>query len=65
MIKQHMKGNFDISFYGIPLIFVSKSVLIPERIGGSVATVYSVHITPWFAFGVTKVGKKVTTETER
>ncbi|MBI2064837.1 MAG: hypothetical protein HYT62_02145 [Candidatus Yanofskybacteria bacterium] len=53
---QSLKGNFNITFYGIPLLFVSKSVLTSEK--GSRATVYSVHITPLFAFGVTFKNKK-------
>jgi len=57
--QEHMKGTFDISFYGIPILFISKSVLTPQRTGGRVATVYSVHITPWFAFGFTKIGEEV------
>ncbi len=57
LIHQHMKGTFDISFYGFPLFFMSKSVLTPNK--GRVATVYAIHITPWIAFGITVVGKKV------
>ncbi len=56
--KQEMKGTFDISFYGFPLLFVSRSVLTPARKGGRMATVYAIHVTPWIAFGITVVGKK-------
>ena len=53
---QNIKGRFDITFYGIPLVFVSKFVLTSEK--GDVATVYSIHITPFFAFGFTVKNKK-------
>ena len=48
---QNIKGNFDITFLGIPILFVSKSVLTPEN--GKIATVYAIHITPFFSFGFT------------
>lgn len=48
---QNIVGTFNITFYGIPLLFVSKSVLTSEK--GSVATVYSIHVTPFLAFGFT------------
>ena len=48
---QNLRGNFDIKLFGIPLLFVSKSVLTPGL--GRTATVYAVHITPWFSFGFT------------
>jgi len=50
---QNVKGNFDITFFGIPLLFISKSVLTPGK--GRVATVRSIHITPFIAFGFTTV----------
>lgn len=59
MVWQKIKGNFDITFFGIPfLLFVSKSVLMPENKRQTAAIVYSLHITPCFAVGVT-VQKRV------
>lgn len=52
---QDIKGAFNITFRGIPLLFFSKSVLTSEK--GSVATVYSIHITPFLAFGFTVKNK--------
>lgn len=54
MVWQKIKGNFDITFFGTPfLLVVSKSVLMPENKRRTVAIVYSLHITPCFAIGVT------------
>lgn len=53
---QNLKGKFDITFHGIPLLFVSRSILTSEK--GNAATVYSIHVTPFFAFGFTVKNKK-------
>lgn len=46
---QKVKGEFDITFLGIPLLFVSKTTLKSEN--GSVAELYSLHLTPFIAVG--------------
>ncbi len=51
---QNLKGSFNITFHGIPILFFSKSVLTSEK--GSIATVYSLHITPLIALGITIKG---------
>lgn len=53
---QNIKGSFDITFRGISLLAVSKSVLISEK--GSIVTVYSIHLTPFFALGFTVKGEE-------
>ena len=54
---QKLAGNFSVTFRGIVFLAVSRTVLWTtgtgiEKPAGSEATVYAVHITPFFAFGV-------------
>jgi hypothetical protein len=54
-MTQNLKGNFDITFWGNVILSVSKSVLTPEK--GTTAIVYSLHLTPLFAIGFTRIVK--------
>lgn len=46
---QEIDGKFSVKFHGTPIFFVSKTSLTSEK--GNTAIVYSIHITPFFAFG--------------
>jgi len=48
---QEITGGFDTKIFGTRFFFVSKTVLNSNN--GNRATVYSIHLTPFFAFGVT------------
>lgn len=54
---QKVRGEFDITFLGIPLLFVSKTVLKSDN--GAIAEMYSFHLTPWFAFGFVRSRGKI------
>ena len=57
-MKQTIKSNATTKFISIlsSFLFISKTELEPLG-SGRKATVYAVHITPWFSFGFTRTKK--------
>ncbi|MFA5830761.1 MAG: hypothetical protein WC878_02925 [Candidatus Paceibacterota bacterium] len=54
METKNVKGSFDITLRGFPILFVSKSVLTSKK--GEKAIIYSIHFTPFFTLGFTIKG---------
>lgn len=56
-MKQKVQGGFRTNFCGIPLLlYVSTTTLTSEK--GSIAKVYTLHITPFIAVGFVRPSVK-------
>ncbi|MEX0877390.1 MAG: hypothetical protein WDZ40_00830 [Candidatus Spechtbacterales bacterium] len=48
---KQIKGGFDTKVFGTRFLFVSKTTLISKK--GNKVAVFSLHITPFLAIGIT------------